>query len=275
MAQADAAVVRDSELAPKLSHTFMKSENSKAVRLVDFTGDANVSRVPDYHIFIYNIAPRKFEIRRPPYFPCVSLAACPSGQPYVKVATVPNVVNEKWIDADTGETRVRGIIGERFVMDLLNPSNLGVDMWRDISDEQMSWIDGGTDDLTRRGLFFSTDDPPKQEHIEITRRRMEEHYKRLIQQADEINMQNIPDLKRTIGMEHHLAAEYFHAKSPWHIVAELPSTCVNCGELIKKDVAFHRNELGFICVIDWKRAVAAGAKTKADVPEGLQWWKEK
>lgn len=269
----DAKVDPKSDIAVNLSNTMTRRENMMHLpfTLTDFTQDANISRPPDYHIHVYNIAPRKFEIRRPPNFPCIVFRACPKDMDYIKVGIFPNIVNEKWVDADTGETRTRGIIGERFVMDLLNPTNLGVDMWHAVTDENMSWIDGGTDDMTRRGLFFSTDDPPKEEHLATTKRLMQEHYRKLIQQADEAFMSNDRDQRRSIGPEHHMAAEYFHAKSQWHVIAELPSICPNCGEATAPGIAYHRNSMGLVCVIDWRKAVNAGIVKADEVPDDMKW----
>lgn len=271
--EAHAAVVTNSAVAPNVKRVFEQDMNMKTVRLVDFTGDANVNRPPDYYLYLYNIAPRAFEIRRPPNFPLIRLSACPKGQKYAKVATIPSIVNEKWIDADSGEVRVRGIMGERFVMDLVNPSNLGINMWVEITDDQMTWIDGGTDDLTRRGLFFSKNDPPTDDELSVTKQRLEQHYRQLLVRADELSRD--PKTRREIGMEHHLAAEYFHARTEWHTVAELPEVCENCGEVVKPGCAYHLNSVGIVCVRDWKRTVESGVKARADVPEDKRWWEQK
>lgn len=245
--------------------------NMLGVRFVDFNGDPNVTREPDYYLYIFNIAPRSFMIRRPPNFPCLTLAACPEGQSYALVGRVPNVVNEKWID-DNGQTQNRGILGERFATDLLNPSNLGIDIWAEITDDQMNWIDGGTDDMTRRGLFWSRNERPTEDELRRAKAKMERHYRALLTQADKLHREG---KMAEIGPEHHYAADYFRVKSLWHTVAELPSECPNCGDEVKKGIAFHMTTIGTVCVLDWKRAVQAGVKKKEDVPEDMRWWKEK
>ena len=53
---------------------------------------------------------------------------------------------------------------------------------------------------------------------------------------------------REIGPEHHMAGDYFHVRAPWHIVAELPSACPNCGDAVKEGLPFHINSIGIICV---------------------------
>lgn len=253
----------------------MASESMRTVRLVDFRGDANAERPADYYIYIYNIAQRKFEVRRPPNFPLITFAGCPPKQPYALVGRVPNVVNEKWIDGPSGEVRFRGIQGERFATDLLNPSNLGIDIWADVPDE-ISWIDGGTDDLTRRGVFWSPNAEPTQEELDRCRVKMEKHYKALIAQADILYQD--PATRREIGREHHLAADYFKARSQWHIIAEVPSICPNCGESTRTGVLFHVNSIGMMCIQPtqeaWKKAILTGIVKRDAVPEELRWWEQ-
>jgi hypothetical protein len=256
----------------KVSDRFAKTENMRTIRLIDFRGDANVTRPPDYYIYIFNIAQRKFEVRRPPHFPLINFAGCPAGEPYALVGRVPNVVNEKWIDADSGETRVRGIQGERFATDLLNPSNIGIDIWGEVP-EELSWIDsGGTDDLTRRGMFWSLNSEPAPEELARAKEKLEKHYRQLLQKADQLYSD--PKTRPEISREHHLAADYFKVRSQWHIVAEVPSVCPNCGEAKPTGVPFHVSSIGTICIEPtaeaWRRAVLAGVKKKEDIPEELR-----
>src|SRR5690242_4051638 len=156
----DATIVPNSQRAAIQQRILTQESNMQTVRLTDFTGGAHLDRLPEYCLYDFNIAPRAFNRNRPPCFPNISLAPCPAGQPYAKVGKFPDIVDEKWIDADSGEVRVKGIKGERFVMDLINPSNLGIEMWREITDEQMTWVDGGTNDYTRRGLFWTRNEEP-------------------------------------------------------------------------------------------------------------------
>lgn len=294
MAQRDAVVEKNSTIAPALSKTMMQGENFKTVQLVDFRGDANADRPADYFLYVYNIAPRTFSIPRPPNFPLIKLSACPKtvedavtlnvpDEELVwdaakkrilarKVARIQNIVNEKWVDADSGEVRVRGINGERFAMDLINPSNLGINMWADFGDDpERNWLDNnGTDDMSRRGLFWTRNDPPTADELSRAKQRLETHYQRMLRQADDYERD--PATRKMIGFEHHLAAEYYNYEAPWHRIAAVKATCENCGEnLPRPDAAYHRNSMGVVCVRDWKRAHEAGAVKLEDVPETKRW----
>lgn len=291
---ADVGHIRqDSPAASVKSVELMREMNMQTLRVADFSLDAHLNYTPGYFLYLFNIAPKTFKINRPPCFSQITISACPEGQPWALVAKFPAIVDEKWVEADSGEIRTRGIQGERFVMDLINPSNLGVKMWSEVTDEQMSWIDGGTNDYTRRGLFWTRNERPGQTCLEhggcadeekcpvckkdtyselyLAKARLEKHYKQLIVQADDYSRKGNYN---EIGPEHHLAGDYFHVRAPWHIVAELPSTCPNCGDAMKDGMPYHVNSVGIVCVIDWKKTVLAGVKKREDVPEELRWWDE-
>lgn len=239
-----------------------------APTLIDFRQDPNLNRKPDYVLHIFSIARVPFVVRRPPNFPILTLRACPPASPYVEVAVVPNVVNYRWVDSVSGEVRSLGESGERFATDLLNPANLGVDIWAG-ADDSVSWVDSGGADLTRRGVFWTRNAVPAPFELDRARSRMERHYKNLIAQADEL-MQN--GERRALNPEHHLAAEYFKLKTAWHSIAQVSLACPNCGEDVGPGLAYHRSSLGMICVLDWKRTVESGVKTRDDVPENHRWW---
>ena len=265
MSSASYGIVADSEVAPKLSQALSQGQNMKGVRFHDFRGDPYVDREPDYYLYVFSTVNRVFVVERGTQFSKITLSACPPEQPWAMVARVPAVVNAKEPD-ENGEVRLRPIYGERFATDLLNPANLGVDIWAEITD----WVDsGGTNDLTRRGLFWSRNEVPTAEELSKCKLRLEKHYKEVLLHADRLAREN---RLQEIGPEHHIAADYFHVRSTWHVVAELPSLCPNCGENITKGVGFHTTPQGIFCIIDWQKAVNAGIKTKDDVPEDLRWW---
>ncbi len=267
MAQIHATVEANTDNVQSVARRNMQKANIQGINFIDFTQDANLQRKADYYLYIFNIAPRKFQVCRPPSWPMINFAACPANKPYVTVGRVPSTINEVSLVVD--RTVVTGITGERFATDLLNPSNIGVNIWTEITDEQISWIDGGTDDLTRRGMFWSRDETPSETELTMTKERMEKHYKALLVQADAYEREN---RQKEIGPEHRLAAEYFHYKARWHVVAEVPNFCSNCGDLVRPGLAYHATPFGTICVIDWKGAVMAGVKTRTDVPEEFRWW---
>jgi len=241
---------------------------SQAIQVLGF--DVNLQRPPAYWIYIYNIAPIEHIRHRPPQYSAIRISACPPDKEYIRALPIPDVVNHKWPNPDTGQLTYYGERAERFATDLINPSNLSNDMWAEVNPENQ-WIDGGTDDLSKRGVFWSRNEVPTKEELKKSKTRMERHYRELFQRAE--------DLARSgkaveIGREHHIAADYLHMGSSWHVVTAVPEACPNCGEPIKPGIAYHPSAVGGICILDWKRTCAAGLKTKADVPEESRWWTE-
>jgi hypothetical protein len=246
----------------------MQAENMKDVRMTNFKGNPYVDRRPDYWIHVFNISRQKFLVRRPPAFPVIEIPACPNDKPYIEVLRIPNIVNEKSLNAlasGGSEVQVTPIFGERFAMDIINPANEGADMWQEMG---TSWIDSGGDDLSRRGVFWTLNEEPTGEELRKARVWMERHYRKLIKDAEELSKRNRPG---DIIPEAHLAADHFKLSLAWHTDAEVPASCPNCGEPIKEGIAFHSSN-GILCVIDWKRAVASGVKKRDDVPQEKRWW---
>jgi hypothetical protein len=234
--------------------------------------DRNYNREPDYWLYVFNISTRTFVRHRPPDFPNITLRACPAGQPYVLAARVRDTINYKVKDVGTGQTSLMSISGERWATDLINPANLGNQMWTEVSNPEMDLLHGGGDDLSRRGVFWSRNEVPTPEELARSRTLMERHYRLLVEQAEELA--GDPKTRREIGAEHHLAAEYLHMNSSWHVRTAVQEACPNCGEPVNPGIAYHPSAVGGVCVLDWKRAVSAGVKTKAEVPEDQRWWKE-
>lgn len=267
--------------------------------------DANLMRSPDYWIYIFNISKQEFARYRPTDFPKIELKACAKDQKCRIVCRVPNIVNLKIPNLDTGQMTIVGIPGERFATDLVNPANLSNNMWNAFEDPNVTWLDGGSDDLSRRGVFWTTtvlcsgcrkqiaerfdghltrwihqdgteicDDAVPEatdEDMERARTRMEKHYQAMIDQADELAGNN---QRSDIGKEAHIAADYFFKVSTsWHHTVIRPATCPNCGDQISSGIAYHISQsIGSLCIIDWKRAVMAGVKKREDVPAELRWW---
>jgi len=77
---------------------------------------------------------------------------------------------------------------------------------------------------------------------------------------------------------HRRAATHFKAKETWNQVIQAPVNCPNCATEIPPGVSFHTLPgTSLLCIIGqegWRKVVAAGVKTRADVPEEYRWWDE-
>lgn len=239
------------------------------VSLTDFRQDPNISRLPDYWIHIYNISGRAFRVERPPYAPVINIPACPSGEPFKLALSIPNIFNEKTVSPDSGELVVKGLQGERCATDILNPINTSNDPWLEVNHPESIWLDNGGNDLTKRGCFWSKENPPSNADLARARERMERFYRNLLKEGNEMQHSG---RSKDITPEHHIAAEHFGVTNAWHTSIIATTTCPQCGENIQPGIAFHKNSLGGACVLDWKKAVESGVKTLDDVPADKRWW---
>lgn len=233
--------------------------------------EPSLERRIDYYLYIHNIANRKFDIDDRPLFKGRrgrnALPACPAGQAYVTVARIPNIVTYEVARPDSGDIDKKEELGERVAMDVICPSMTGFDQDAELSEEALSF-GAGTTDMRKRGLFYSRNRVPTGEEIAAAKSRMEKFYRSLIISAEtKARAGKLAD----INEEEHLAADYFNYKAQWHVIAEAPNLCPNCGEEVKQNVAYHKNEFG-ICVIDWRRTVSSGVKQMTDVPRDKRWW---
>lgn len=235
-----------------------------------------IFRESRYRVYIFNVgsfAPmqangrREHNVQRPPLVPVVMLPACPAGQDYVLCCSFPELVSQMRIDPLTEQPLVHQDEGIKVAQDIINPQNLTGNQWQEVS----SPFHEGTD-LGRFGLFYSTSEVPTAEELGKAKARVEKTYRAEITKAQ---VQARAGKQNEISELAHFAADHFRINEGWHTPMQVPDDCPNCGEPVKKGLAYHTNSQGAVCVLDWKRAVNAGVKTKADVPEELRWFKEK
>ena len=247
-----------------------RNQNLGAAGIIGRNKDYN--REPDYYLNIFNISTLPFVRHRPPDFPTIQIKACPKGEPYVLAVRVADTIRYKWITAETGAPAFDSIAGERWATDLINPANLGNEMWTEVTNPALQQFHGGGDDLSVRGVFWTRNEVPTAEELGKARSRMENHYRGLVRQAEQ--MAADPKRAGEIGEEHHHAADYLRVNATWHMRTVLGEPCPNCGDMVNPGIAFHMSSSGMRCILDWKRAVSAGAAKKDEVPEELRWWEE-
>lgn len=242
--------------------------------------DRNMQREPDRMIHIFSVSRRSFTIKRPPLFLNVHLRACGKDDRYVPVAHIPDPLMQAVHDTEKGRQRGEANDGMLCAIELLNPNNPTYDPdWEAPAEIAAAFSSSKGCDLFKQGLFISLSEEPSEKEIRQAEKRREHYYKSLIAHADSLEAINRKDLEEFIrgedGTDLRLALDFFGEKRDYHKPMTAVRSCPNCGEDIKTGVAFHKNAaLGLICVIDWQRTVAAGAKTKNDVPEEFRWWTE-
>lgn len=254
--------------------------------------DPNFNRRPDYWINIFNITPVEHKRQRPVDFPQIVLRACPKEKPWIIAFRAPNIVNYKWVSADTNQPGFHSLRGERFATDLLNPANLGENIWAATVNGDIDLMHGSGEDLTRRGFFWEirqkadsyceacehpsdpcpVHDVPSAEALRRTKIKLEAHYNVMVKQGEKLASD--PKTSGEIGEEHHRAADYLHVNASWHRQTTVQESCPNCGDTINPGIAYHASSVGGVCVISWERACKAGVVRREDVPIDCRWWTE-
>lgn len=230
--------------------------------------DPNLLREPDYYVYVYTVSPREFIVERPPHLKRLIVRACPRGEKYAMVTRIAHPFQQPDYDGN-GELIARSHDARKVAMDICNPSNITLDQDAQID---MTYAEGTN--LTRQGIFWSLHNPPTDEEVNAAIARKETYYRGLLERARALEHVNPRELELTLTPDYHAAADYFNVETSWHKTMVRPDACPHCGDPVRPGVAFHKNAMDTICVLDWRRAVDAGVKTKADVPESQRWWKE-
>jgi hypothetical protein len=245
--------------------------------------DFLMGRKPDFWVYLFNIGEQEHFVYRPPLLANLKISGCPRGTRYVVAARFPHPLPAPQGSVDSDELTIQMMDTRRFAMDIVNPDNLGFD--------QNSVINNPSNignDLGKKGVFWATEQEctfadndkehafpiPPARLLEDAKKRMEKHYKNIVEKANAVQSSAPGDLPALLSPEHHIAADYlgdlFGMQFQWHAKMARLEECELCGARVKAGVAFHRTEEGGICVRDWERAVKAGARTRAQAYEATE-----
>ena len=253
-----------------VAQQMMAGMMNKANGLIDLRVDPLTVREPKYHVYVFTVAPRSFVVRQPPLLCKVDIPAKRPEEKYRKVCSFPDIVLQSRQDPNSdGQLEIRTFYGENVAMSLCNPGNTTLDQDQEFRPDDI--MQG--ENLTKWGVFWSLNKVPTDAEVARATERLEKNLRALIDEAESLHAQG-PNFRPFIHENHHIAAKYFAYQGPWNTVVSVPVECPNCGDKIRKGAAFHRTEDGVVCVIDWKRTVAAGVKSKKEVPEELRWWED-
>lgn len=240
--------------------------------------DKNLLRAPDRYIYVFSTSPREFKIDRAPLWSKLTLRGTKDGARCILAARIPDPLIQPVHNTENGRQRAESHDGWRAAVDLLNPNNPTNDPDWNPGPEMAAFF--GTSagaDLFAQGLFLSLNEVPTEAEIAKAEARREQRYQRLIAHADSLENTEPKELQEFLksadGLDLRMALDYFGEERAYHKVRTATRPCPNCGESIKAGIGFHKSAaLGVICVLDWKKAVDAGVKTKFDVPAGKEWW---
>ncbi len=268
---------------PNYSVSSHRGDISKAMQRannIDFefvAASYMLNRAPDYYVYLYNISEQDFFVSRPPLIKEFKIEKRVPGTEYKLCARFPQPLLVPKGNVDSNEIDIVPQETRRFVMDIINPDNLGIDQDAAI-DPANVWSVGNN--LGVKGLFWSLNGPgaskhgnkeePTADEIDRARVRMEKYYRTCLDKADAVAASAPGTLGDFLGPEHHLAVAYFGEDRSWSGKKTRTDFCPNCGERMKAGAAFHRMEDGSTCILDWPKAVKAGIKTRAQAFEATE-----
>lgn len=226
------------------------------------------SREPEYFVYLYNVSETKFTVNRSPVVAEMVLRAKESGEDYKLVGQFPQPLLVPVGNLDSNEIELKPVDARRFAMDICNPDNWGLDQNAVIDPKQGT--SGGTNNLGKKGLFWSLNNPPKPEEVKMAVNRMESFYKSKLEEARTVEVSAPAKLSETLSPEHHQAADYFGEQFSWHGKKSKPADCPQCGARIQAGAKFHPIEGGGFCVNDWDAAIKAGVRSRAQAFEATE-----
>lgn len=243
-----------------------------------------LNRKPDFTVYLYNVSESKFEVSRPPVIvnfiipgrsglglnPYSLEDLMKNGgnkERYILATSFPSPLVTPKPSTDSSEIGFDAIDTRRFAMDIVNPENIGIDQDAILDPKD---IKSKGNNLGAKGVFFSLNNPPTEQEVNAAINRMEAGYRALLEEARATEISNPALLSATLSPEHHAAAEYFGESFSWHGKKVKTEACENCGDRVKAGSAFHKTDEGGMCIRDWKRAVKAGVRTKAQAFEATE-----
>jgi hypothetical protein len=221
-------------------------------------------RPPVGMIYIYSVARRDMRATHA-LFPSLTLRGCKNGERYVLCYQIADPVTQASPDLERGGNRVDEHDGWRVSIDLLNPDNPTTNPWANTANSGLSW---GCN-LVSRGLFPSRTNPPSEEDLQKAEDARDGHYDRITNEATRLESVSTRELNDYIKQnpDVHDAMDALNLTASWHRKREVMGICPNCGDSIKRGVAFHKSSADVLCIIDAERAYKAGAITRGRMLE--------
>jgi hypothetical protein len=145
-------------------------------------------------VWIYNVSHQEYTLRSS-LIRKLAVPACPEDEEYAVVTSLPAVVIQPKPNIENYDTEYFLIDGRRVAMDLINPSNLGVDL--DVNFDWLAMSSAIGNDFSKRGVFFSTHNPPLKKELKSANKRLKAYY---IDLVDRANIVRITSAAATLGV---------------------------------------------------------------------------
>jgi hypothetical protein len=219
-------------------------------------------RPPLRMIHIFSVAKRSFTVSRP-LFPRLQLRGCEDGERYVLCTSIPDPVPQSCIDEGRGDIRIDEHDGWVCAVDLLNPGNFTMDLYNGAANPNFFANTSGMN-LVAEGLFASINDIPTEYEISQAENARDKHYQYLAKESQRLAAVSTARLNEFLQQypDTSTALDALGIETNFHSLKVVKHTCPNCGDMIKKGMAFHQSSAGILCILDPEKAFKAGAITR-------------
>jgi hypothetical protein len=160
-------------------------------------------------VYIYNVSAESFKVKNSHFE--ATIPACPKDKEFVLFTSIPEVIGIPKLNVDTCAVDLLLEDGKRIAMDLINPDNLGLDQTKECRFTNSD----GSNNIGKKGVFWSLHSPPLKSEVKAAKKRMEGFYKFLLEKAKVVELSNPKELKNILTPEHYLAAEHFDSDVFW------------------------------------------------------------
>lgn len=174
---------------------------------------------PPYKVYIFNLLPVDWEVPKGSVG-IFRIKGCEPGESIGEPLVLPSVVMDSYMIEN--EMKVHSVSGEFMAQDIVHPT-IGA-----------NWSFGqNLDDL---GVFWTKNNPPKEEELAKVRSRMEDTGRKLLSMATKIEtagrLDDITPLMR-------IFATYFGEDRPWNRIYRKLAECPGCGDPVKPNIIKH------------------------------------
>jgi hypothetical protein len=189
-AKVTAYILKRTELDDKMEQGLMRGANFSVDPCIDHLNFLFNNR-GKVKVWIYNVSHQEHLLGNG-LIKKMRVPACKDGEEYAVVASLPAVMITSKENVDTGEFDYLMSDGRRMAMDLINPSNLGINQDAEVS----SWFASGNN-FSSKGVFFSTHNPPLKKEIRAAHKRLKPYYEDIIERA---NLVRLTSIAGTLGI---------------------------------------------------------------------------
>jgi hypothetical protein len=146
-------------------------------------------------VWIYNISQEEHTLGNG-VIKSLKVPACKDNELYSVVTSLPAVFITSKPNVDSGEIDYVVSDGRRIAMDLINPSNLGID--QNANCDSLRWGSAIGNDFSKKGVFFSTHNPPLKKELREAHKRLKSYYIDLMERA---NIVRLTSAASTLGVK--------------------------------------------------------------------------